>query len=148
MKLETVVLVNLHGDGNSVLKTDHIGIARVPRIRENHLVPSLQQRGQRDGNPWGTPCGDQDRAWGNPDTILLPVSITDGLPKLEQAHAVGISGLSFLQGPDRRFSDYLRRFEVRLSQLQVNDPLAFTLDLLRPLQDIHHEKGGHGLGFF
>ncbi len=74
--------------------------------------------------------------------VLVPVMPAQNLPQLYEPLGVGVLGLPRGHGPVGRLLDHLGRVEVRLADLQVDDMLPLALQLLGPLQDVHHQKRG------
>ncbi len=56
---------------------------------------------------------------------------------------MGVMGKSVFKGFAGRFFDAVRCIKIGLTDFQMDDAGAFTLQLLGPFQHIHHDKGGH-----
>ena len=112
------------------------------QVGEQHLVPRVQEGPEDEDHGRGGARRDDELLRGHRHPVLVPVMPAQGLPQLHEPLGVGVLGLPRGHGPVGRVLDHLGRVVVRLPDLQVDDLLAGALQLLGPLQDIHHQKRG------
>ena len=111
-------------------------------VGEQHFIPRVQQRPEDEDHGRGGPRGDDELLRGHPDPVLLPVMLAQRLPQFDEPLGVGVLGFARGHGPVGRVLDHRGGVVVRLADLQVDDLLPGALQLLGPLQDVHHQKRG------
>jgi len=74
------------------------------------------------------------------NTVLVIVVFADGLPEFNGPQAVGIVGVSVINGPGSCLTDTVGRLEIGLANFQVDNvsPLAFKF--MGPFKDIHYDE--------
>ena len=134
--------------GRPFEKTDEIGIAGVVGIGDDHLVALLEKGREEDHHGRRGAGGDEDLIGRNGHAVALSIMIADRLPQFQEAETVGVVGLPLLQGAHAGLLDALRRVEIRLSDLEMDDIFAAPFHLLRGFQDIHDDEGRDLRGSF
>ncbi len=123
-----------------------VPVARIARVRHQHLVAGLEQRLADELQPRRRARGDDDAPRRHVHAPAARVPAADALTQRGQADGVGVLGAAGAQRDLRGGDDGRGRGEVRLADVQVDHRLAAerriafggARDLLRHLGALHH----------
>ncbi len=141
-QLEAVRFRHRHVAGHPVHQAHEIRVAGVVGVGKEHFVPRVQQPRKDEDHGGRGARGDDELLRLDPNLIFLQVMLAQGLPELDEPLGVGVLGPARGHGPVGRVLHHLGGGVVRLPDLQVDDLLPLALQLLGPLQDVHHQKRG------
>ena len=146
---ETRLFPQRHGPGHRTDEVDLRRVGGIPRIGHDHLIAGLHACEQGE-EQHVLRTGDQDDL-GRIDLRLQRSAheARDRLARLIDPARGRVVRVAVLHRADCSLDDVVGGGEIRLADLQVDDPLAFGFELARPGEDFERALGpqsGHALG--
>ena len=141
-EVEAVLLEDVDAPGHPVHELHDVRVARVARVREDDLVPRVQQRREDHHHRGRRAVGHDDVFRRDRQAVAVVVVLRDGRAQLWDTQAVRVVGHAALDGSASRVPHRPRGLEIGLAHLEVDDVGPFRLELVGFLEDLHGVERG------
>ena len=103
------------------------------RIGQDDLIARVEQRGEDELHRSRSSDRHDNLLGIHFDAVSPPLPAGNGFSKFRQPEAVGVMSTAVSERPDACFEHCGRGIEIRLTDLHVDDPVAFVIQFLGPL---------------